>query len=772
MRLTKIRLVDFKRHAQLEIEPADGLTIIRGPNEAGKSTIQTAIRLGLFRKADSGARDIAGIQRWGAAAAPFVELEFEADGERGRLSKRFAGQKADAQLSHGGESTTDFSLISERVAGYTGIPTEAFWRATASVGHAELGAVAGDEPDIQDRLQEAVSGVDRGTAAAKKKLETAIHRHKTAGHKNPGLLKVARERIEGLQADLSAGEAALGKLESDRASWVEAHERRKGLDVQLTRQQADLDEALRAETLASQRDATQDLYQKLRRASELVAQANQLRRATPTEIPLASLRTGVARATSLSLDLSELDAEISVGGTEPGGEGSPKPPRPWRWFALAIGLSVGAFVAWLLLGGLLGAIALTVLLVLAGITLVQVFRVAMRARQYGLAQEMAQAATSQREEVDRERQETFRRKRREFESQLEALGVPDVEKAQALLTTTEQHTEAMARIDGELRGLGVEERNLPVLEDQRDQAANEAEQAKHALAAMGAVAEDPVQTRVAAQRLVERTTPARNEARSAEDQAQGRVDANTVDAELVASLSERLIAERERLTELERRMAVYQATLAAIEDAERATLKTAARYLEERMGPAIGRITDGRYDEIEVDERNLAFRVRVPETGDFVDTAALSQGTADQLYLSARLGLVRLVTMDRRPPLILDDPFVTFDAERGERALRLVKEVAASQGFQVIYLTCSDRFDAVADELVVLEAPSADKAPKAVSSLAPEMPIPPREIATGPTAQPIEQPTQTTVFEAIADPETGVVDPFRLADSGGGEAGD
>ena len=164
------------------------------------------------------------------------------------------------------------------------------------------------------------------------------------------------------------------------------------------------------------------------------------------------------------------------------------------------------------------------------------------------------------------------------------------------------------------------------------------------------------------------TSPARDAARSEEDQAQGRVDANQVDAELVAGLAERLAAAREHHAELERRMLVYQGTLAAIEAAEQATLKTAARYLEERMGPTIAAVTDGRYDDIEVDEQSLAFKVRAPETGEFVGVEQLSQGTADQLFLAARLGLVRLVTLDRRPPLILDDPFVTFDARaRGAR---------------------------------------------------------------------------------------------------------
>jgi uncharacterized protein YhaN len=124
------------------------------------------------------------------------------------------------------------------------------------------------------------------------------------------------------------------------------------------------------------------------------------------------------------------------------------------------------------------------------------------------------------------------------------------------------------------------------------------------------------------------------------------------------------------------------------------------------MGPAVARVTGGRYHEVQVNEQNLAFTVRTPETGALVDVSLLSQGTADQLFLAARLGLVRLVTMDRRPPIILDDPFVTFDDERAERALGLLKDVAAEQGFQVILLTCSERFDALADALVVLDGPA------------------------------------------------------------------
>jgi hypothetical protein len=269
---------------------------------------------------------------------------------------------------------------------------------------------------------------------------------------------------------------------------------------------------------------------------------------------------------------------------------------------------------------------------------------------------------------------------------------------------------------------------------------------------------------------VDQTLPARDEGRSQADQAQGRLDANPVDAEIVAGLAERLAAATEQHAEMERRMLVYQGTFDAIVEAERATLKTAARYLEEHMGPSISRVTDGRYDEIEVDEKNLAFTVRAPETGELVSVEQLSQGTADQLYLTARLGLVRLVTMERRPPLILDDPFVTFDSARGERALRLVKETAAAQGFQVLYLTCSNRFDALADELIVLDGPSNDRVlaaparPKAVVADGPQQAMPTLRFDPDPrpNPDPVAPRQGSQEPSSGADPDTGVVDPFRL----------
>ena len=133
-------------------------------------------------------------------------------------------------------------------------------------------------------------------------------------------------------------------------------------------------------------------------------------------------------------------------------------------------------------------------------------------------------------------------------------------------------------------------------------------------------------------------------------------------------------------------------------------MKTATRYLEKSMVGDIGRITAGRYSQVKVDDRSLDIAVFAPERSDWVDVRELSQGTLDQIYLAARLGLVRLVTGDRRPPLVFDDPFVTFDDARAARAIELLKSL--TRDFQVVFLTTSDRYDSVADKVVELAAPA------------------------------------------------------------------
>ena len=286
---------------------------------------------------------------------------------------------------------------------------------------------------------------------------------------------------------------------------------------------------------------------------------------------------------------------------------------------------------------------------------------------------------------------------------LTAIGQPDVPIAEALLQAESEHVAGLRALAAEYKGVIGDEQPADDVARLRDAAAASAEQARHALAGMGSIGADPAGSRDRFARAVASDQQERDRSQHDLARAEAAVEHNPVDAEAVAGWAEGLAEARDRLAADERRARVLRTTLERLDAAEEATMRQAARFLEGWMNGYVARITDGRYRRVRVDEAELAVSVWSPERNDWVPAEQLSQGTRDALYLAARLGLVRQVTQDRRPPLIFDDPFLTLDADRAREAVRLLREIAADH--QVIYLTTSDRYDADADLVRALPAP-------------------------------------------------------------------
>ncbi len=714
MRIRRLQVRDLRRYRELDIDLAPGVTVVRGPNEAGKSTIQRAIELALTRRVTSNAGDLETLRPWDAAAdaRPWVALEFEQEEEDGRvatgtLEKWFAGQKGTVDLVYDGQRVTDPALADQVLAELSGIPNEAFFRSTASVRHHELSDVARDEAALRDRLQASISGADRGTGRAKKKLERAIFELTTKGDKNPGRLKVAEAAVAQTVGMVEKGELDLAQLERDRDTLSGSRERRTDAERGLAEHRAMLEKARQAERLEAERSAARERYERFREAVEVSTELDELAQTHPSPNPLPVIRQAVERLRSLDTRIRELRAALA-GEVDVNFDVAPEPTwRPlsrWGLLAVLVGVLIagGSFVADTL--GILD-LGMPPLYVGAAVALIGgiLSAVALWLRRSSSMQELLRG-----DEIDRrlrgrsEMEAELHQAETDVEQQLGTLGLDDLAAAEELLAREEAHVARMDQMTAQLDGLvGKEPREtLPSL---RDGAALEIEQKTSALDALGPIAKEP-RARERLEVEVRDGEAALDRARDDEANARARVENNRVDAEEVAAEGERLAMWREQLAVLQRRHRVLEATLRAIERAETTTMKTATRYLEGHMVRDVSTVTGGRYRRVRVDDKSLDIDVHAPERGDWVPVGTLSQGTLDLVYLTARLGLVRLVTGDRRPPLVLDDPFVTLDDERATRALALLKRVA--DDFQIIYLTTSDRYDGAAHAVVELPGPA------------------------------------------------------------------
>ncbi len=715
MRITRLAIRDLRRYRDAELELAPGLTVVRGANESGKSTLQRAVELALTRKVTSAAAELDALVPWGADpdARPEIDLSFTYEDEdggthAGRLEKAFRGTRGSVRLELDGEVITDPAGADARLAELSGVPTEAFFRSTASVRHHELAGLQRDEAALRDRLQASISGATRGTGRAKKKLDAALHELQARGAKNPGRLKTGEDAIAEVTVRLQAGEDALARLAQDRDTLSAARERRAEAEMALTERRSMLEKARQAERLNAERDQARERFERYRTAVVVRDEIAELEASHPSPTPLPVLRSNVERLRGVTSRIAalraQLEGEVQVSFEVP-------PEVKWRPLSrLSIGLVlVGIVIAGVAFGlDTLGILELGTAVIIVGAFVAAV----------GLALAIVGVFLRRSDRVDRHLRdaEVDRRLRGRSDLELELrtseaeeadllgrLGLEDLDSAEDLLRREDEHTGEIDVRRARLSGL-IGDEPQDVLPARRDSAALEIEQKTAALEALGPIAKEPrarerLEVEVAdAEGIVSRS-------RDEEAGARARVEQNPVDAEEVAALAERLASWQEELAALRRRERVYAATLREINAAEQATMQRATRYLERHMGPAVTRVTGGRYRRVRVDDADLAIEVFSPERGDWCPVSDLSQGTLDVVYLAARLGLVRLVTGDRRPPLVMDDPFVTLDAERGPRALELLREVAAD--FQVIYLTTSDRYDAIADRVLVLEPPSA-----------------------------------------------------------------
>ena len=161
----------------------------------------------------------------------------------------------------------------------------------------------------------------------------------------------------------------------------------------------------------------------------------------------------------------------------------------------------------------------------------------------------------------------------------------------------------------------------------------------------------------------------------------------------LSKIEEELVNNKNRMSILKNINSSFNIAKEVLINAYENMKNTITPKFTEELSKNISNITDGKYNNIRFnDEEGLI--VELP-SGEYILASKLSVGTIDQLYLSLRLSMIEDLSKESMP-IILDEAFAYFDEERLKNILRYMND--KFKNHQIILLTCTNREKKILEE--------------------------------------------------------------------------
>lgn len=701
MKLTSLAIENFKQFERTSLTFAPGFTVVKGPNEAGKSSIQAAIVAALFLDPTAPAQALDEYVRWGQNDRFGLRLEFEDAGAHYALAKDFQDGSLTLQWTRPGGAhgaTGDVTAAMSIIGDLLGSRSMETYINTACIRGEEVSKAPATAAPVSQRLQAKVIG---GRQASAREVIHAIEQElgamATGGPRRlheTGALRMARERLDVLQRARSATAARLAAHQENVRQLKRLREDLATCEQAIARSAEQLEWSDRAQTVEEDCALLADHLQELQRAKVLHDSVGQVAEEL-SHLDYETLAAVLERAQVLERRLHHQklrEAEIN------------------RQLALLMLTQLqnapAVSTTTILLGGIMLAIACLAVAVLGHnlpIALGIVPGLALAG--YGLKARRTVDPDGSRPHTDELKicTDTIKAAQQELMHLLTSYKLHDVEE--------------LATIVRELRPLGElraarQQRIEQILGDQRAESRQAAmDQVAHEIEVRQADLRVLASRRLSAD-AYERIDTELLQIRARREQVlremyrlEGELRANDVNSEMLAGMDEELGTVQVHMARLERRRKALERAHSGMNEALAATLAQASSIFRSGVTKHLASITGGRYDQVEarIDEEGLHLLVYTVDKHRAVNADSLSRATQDQIYLAARMALLELICDGAQPPLLLDDPFVNYDDRRLENTIELLRRLYGTH--QIILFTCTDRYDRYADSVIALKGP-------------------------------------------------------------------
>ncbi|MGQ0549024.1 MAG: ATP-binding protein [Armatimonadota bacterium] len=704
MKITQIRLRRFKRFADWQTALAPGLTVIRGPNETGKTTVMEAVFQGLFGTADSDAS--ARLRSWGEQRLGEITVELQVNSGRYLLRKDLEAGTVLLQSEDGRDRMETHRDVQRRLLDWIGLVSESAYRATAFVAQADIARVSEDRRMLSTHLSRILSG--SGVESVQQALQWLNERRARLAGDSQG--KGTTDRL----AELRAQQASLRQRE-ERAQ-------RHRIELQGVLQRLEAVERVAAEE------------NELARVSRWAAELQQREKTLVDEE--ASTKEHLSRADGLISRLSKLDSELAEFSSQQEALIADLFHARRQYLQLEASLATAreqaereehtlehlatrhqrmrrrGSLGWTLAGagsiGIIGGVLILLLLphivgwlLLIGGATVTLVGMRLRGR---ISEAGGDYRTQEQRVLDlRTRFEAMKRQLSEAEAmvsaRLQAVGGLSLDEVERRFSAYME----LLREREELRAsLRVVRGNDPkgALESRLREIGEELSTVRTTLATLPKGARR-TQAAAGGEQQAKELSLELQELRERRARLEGVLDELRDRGDEAPRIEEEMASLQAEAARTKQTLEVLDLTARMLEEARAQSVYPAGELLERRAGDYMVRATGGAYTRVLLDERTLRPQVWVASAGAWKDAMDLSQATSDQLYFCLRLALLDVITGDRRPPVFLDEPFAHLDTDRRHAMVDLVKEAAKDR--QVVMFTVWPDYDAIAERVVVLD---------------------------------------------------------------------
>ena len=151
-------------------------------------------------------------------------------------------------------------------------------------------------------------------------------------------------------------------------------------------------------------------------------------------------------------------------------------------------------------------------------------------------------------------------------------------------------------------------------------------------------------------------------------------------------LEEKREADKEKLEELREKESIINIAIENLMDAYEEMKTTITPKFTKNLSESIQKLSSNKYNKVTINDENGM--IIENNRGEYVEAIKLSTGTIDQLYLALRLSMIDELSKENLP-IILDESFAYSDNNRLKNMLQYL--TSDLNNHQTIIFTCTDR---------------------------------------------------------------------------------